>query len=223
MGIAHRAFGAARDSIKGGLVDLDLFLFGHVGEVFGNEGSRDAPQVEALAAGKDGRQDLLGVGCREHKLHVLRRLFEGLEQGIERRSREHVNFVNDVDLKPGGGRSVSAGLPQLADLLDAIIAGAVDFENVQRPALGDFLAARVGVVEIHFRSAGAIEAFGKNAGDGGFASAARAAKEVGVSNALALDGLGEGLSDVFLPHNLGEALRAILPGYDLIGHSLGGW
>ena len=45
----------------------------------------------------------------------------------------------------------------------------------------------------------------------------------GVSNALAFDGLGESLGDVFLPHHLGEALRAILPGYDLIGHSLGGW
>ena len=197
---------------------MHLLLLGDVGEVFGDEGRRDAPQVEPLAAREDGGQDLLRVGRGEHELHVLGRLFEGLEQRVERRRREHVDFVNDVDLELGAGRGVLAGLAQLADLLDAVVAGAVDFEHVQRAAFGDFLAARVVVVEIHLRAAGAIEALGEDAGDGGFAGAARAAKQVGVGDALLLDGVGQRLGDVFLAHHIAEALRPILPGYDLIAH-----
>ena len=59
-------------------------------------------------------------------------------------------------------------------------------------------------VKINFRAAGAIQAFGEDAGDGGLAGAARAAKQVGVRDALLLDGVGERLRDVFLPDDIGE-------------------
>ena len=110
------------------------------------------------------------------------------------------------------------GLAQLADLVDAAVAGAVDFEHVERAAFGDFLAARIVVVEIHLRAAGAVQAFGKNAGDGGLAGAARAAEKIGVGDAVLLDGVGERLRDMLLADDIGETLRAILSGYDLIGH-----
>ena len=181
-------------------------------------GGGNAPQVEPLAARQDGRQHLLRVRRGEHELHMLRRLLQRLEQRVERRRREHVDFVNDVDLEPGAGRRVLAGLAQLADLLDAVVAGAVNLEHVQRAALGNFLAARVVVVEVHLGAAGAIEAFGEDAGDGGLAGAARAAEQVGVGNPLLLDGMGERLGDVLLPHHVLEALRAIFASNDLITH-----
>ena len=101
-----------------------------------------------------------------------------------------MDFVNDVDLKPSAGRGVLACLAQFADLLDAIVAGAVDLKHVQRAALGNLLAARVVGVEVHLGATSAIEAFGENAGDGGLAGAARAAEQVGVRNPLLLDGMG---------------------------------
>ena len=174
-------------------------------------------QVKTLAARKDGRQDLLRVGRGEHELHVRRRLFERFEQRVERRRREHVDFVNDVDFELRIGGRVFAGLAQFADLFDAVVARAVNFQNVQRAALGNFNAARILVVKIDFRAAGAIQAFGKNAGDGGFARAARAAEQVGVRDALLRDGVGERLGDVLLPDDIGEPLRAVFSGYDLIG------
>src|SRR4029077_307489 len=66
--------------------------------------------------------------------------------------------------------------------------------------------------------AGAVEAFGEDAGDGGLARAARAAKEIGVRDAFLLDGVAQRLRDVFLADDVSESLRAILAGYDLIGH-----
>ncbi len=146
------------------------------------------------------------------------RLFQGLEQRVERLLGEHVDFVDDINLELGGGRDVLDRLAQAADFIDAAVAGSVNFEHIERAAFGDFPATRVVVVESHCRSSGGVEALGKDARDGGLARAARPAKQVGVGDAVLLDGVGQGLGDVFLSHHLAEPLRAILPGYDLIGH-----
>src|ERR1019366_4728070 len=110
------------------------------------------------------------------------------------------------------------GFAQLAHLLHAVVARAVNFQNVERAAIGDFLHARVGVIKINFRPAGAVQAFGEDAGDGGLAGAARAAKETRVRDAFLRDGVGERLGDVLLPDHVGETLRAVFSGDDLIGH-----
>ncbi len=218
FGVAHRALSAARNCVKSGIVNGHLFLSGDVLQMFGNQRRRDAPQVEALAARHNRWQDLLRVGRGEHEFHMFGRLFQGLEQRVERRGREHVDFVNDVNLETRAGRRVAAGLAQFAHLLDAIVAGAVNLKHVQRTPLGDFPAARIVIVEVHFGPVGAIEAFGEDAGDGGLAGPARAAKEVGMGNPLLLDRVGQGLRDMLLPHDVLEALRTILSRYDLICH-----
>src|SRR5208282_216345 len=94
----------------------------------------------------------------------------------------------------------------------------VNLEHVERAPLGNLLAARVRVVEVHLRAAAAIEAFSKDAGDGSLARAARPAEQVSVGDPLLLDGVGQRLRDVFLPHDILETLRAILASDDLITH-----
>src|ERR1035438_836498 len=128
--VAHGPRGPARDRIERRGVYLYLLKSSNLREVFGDERRRDASQVEPLAPRQDCRQHLLGVCRREHELHMLRRLLQGLEQRIERRRREHVDFVDDVDLVSGAGRRVLARLPQLANLLDAVVACAVYFKHV---------------------------------------------------------------------------------------------
>ena len=127
-----------------------------------------------------------------------------------------MNFVNDVNFVRRIGGRVFARFAQFADLFDAVVAGAVNFEHVERTAFSDFNAAGIGVVEVNFGSAGAIQRLGKNAGDGGFAGAARAAKKIRVCDALLRDGVAERLGDVLLADDIGEALRAIFAGNDLI-------
>ena len=82
----------------------------------------------------------VGLGRAEDELHVLGRLFQRLEQGVERLAREHVDFVDDVDLEPRPAGANVDVLPQLADLVDAAIAGAVDFQHVDVAAGADALA-----------------------------------------------------------------------------------
>ena len=81
------------------------------------------------------------------------------------------------------------GFAQFAHLLDAVVAGAVDFQHIERAAFGDFLALGIVVVEIDLGSAGAVQALGEDARDGRFARAARAAEQIGMGDALLLDGV----------------------------------
>jgi len=220
FGVAHSTIRAAGDGVECGWVNFYFFLLRDFGEVLRDERGGDTTQVESLAAGEDGRQDFFRVRGGEHEFHVRGRFLKRLEQGVEGRSGKHVNFVDDIDFELGIRRGVFAGLAQFAHLFHAIVAGAVNFQYVERAAFGNFLDVKVFIVELHFWAASAVQALGKDAGDGGFAGAARAAKERGVGDAFLLDGIGQCPGDVLLADNVREPLWAILSGDDLIAHKI---
>src|SRR5215467_12995851 len=118
---------------------------------------------------------------------MLRRLLERFEQGIESRCGKHVDFVDDINLKPGTGRRIFAGLAQLTHLLDSVIAGAIDFQDVKRTPFGNFPASSVRIIELDFWTVGAVETLGENPRNGGLAGAARPAEEVSVGDSFLLD------------------------------------
>ena len=68
------------------------------------------------------RQDEDGVG---------RRLFEGLEEGIEGCCREHMHLVNDIDLVATKGRRHLHLLGELADVLDRVVGRSIQLEDVE--------------------------------------------------------------------------------------------
>ena len=82
----------------------------------------------------------VGFGGAEDELHVLGRLFQRLQQGVERLAREHVDFVDDVDLEPRPAGPHADVLPQLANFVDAAIAGPVDLQHVDVVAGADAAA-----------------------------------------------------------------------------------
>ena len=111
-GFAVRPFGA--------------IVFGRLGDLVGG----DPGEVVPLATREHGDRDLVRLGRGEEELDVLGRLLERLEQGVERPGREHVDFVDVINLEPGPAGAQAGILPQFADGLDAIIAGAVDLDHV---------------------------------------------------------------------------------------------
>ena len=82
--IAHRAFGRARDQRQRLGLDFDGFLGGNPGEMLDQKLRVDAAQVEALAARQDGDRHLADFGGGEDELRVRRRLFQRLQQRVER-------------------------------------------------------------------------------------------------------------------------------------------
>jgi hypothetical protein len=92
----------------------------------------DALELEVLAAGEDGHGNLAVLGGREDEDHLGRRLLEGLQQRVEGRVREHVDFVDDEDAVAVAAGGVADRLTQLAHVVDAVVGGAVDLEDVER-------------------------------------------------------------------------------------------
>ena len=112
----------------------------YVLEMPGDEIHRDAPEIEALAAGQDRDGDLAWLGRREDELHVRRWLFEGLEQRVEGRGGQHVHLVDDNRLIAPAGGPVAQPLAKIAHVIDARIGRSVDFQNVRMGAPVDLLA-----------------------------------------------------------------------------------
>ena len=87
-----------------------------------------------------------------------------LSRALNASRGEHVDFVDDVDLVAAAAGAVLHVAAQLADLIDAAIAGAVDFEHVDVLAGGD---APAHVADVARRGCGAVvavEALGEDAG-----------------------------------------------------------
>ena len=82
--VAQSAIRAARDRMRRRRLERDLLFSGDELQMLRDQVRRDAVQIETLAAAQDRRQDLLRLGRREDEFHVRRRLFERLEQRVER-------------------------------------------------------------------------------------------------------------------------------------------
>ena len=77
---------------------------------------------------------------RKDKLHMRGRLLQGLEQGVKSARAQHVHLVDHVDLVRSASRRVGGVVPQFTNVVDPVVARAVDFQDVQAAAFRDLLA-----------------------------------------------------------------------------------
>ena len=140
-----------------------------------------------------------------------RRLLQRLEEGGGGRLGEHVCLVDDVYLAPGFGGRVLHLFPQVANVVDAPVAGGVDLDDVHRPTLVYGRADGAGVVRFPGLWRQAVHGLGENAGGAGLAGAAGPAEQVGVSDAADVHGSAQGPGGDRLAHNVGERGRSPFP------------
>src|SRR5262249_15019889 len=142
-----------------------------------------------------------------------RRLFERLQQRVEGRGREHVYFVDDVNLEPAACGAEPDALPQVANLLHLVVARAVDLQHLHIIARGDGAATGARVARGRCRLVGvlAVEALRQDAGGTGLPDAAGAGEEVRVCDAAGFECVFERTRNVLLPDQFGELLRAVAP------------
>ena len=117
-------------------------------------------------------------------------------------------------------RRVAHVVAQLAHLLDAVVARAVDLEHVEAVAAGDFLAVIAHAAGRDGRAVHAVERLGQDARGRGFADAARPDEKIGVREAVLLDRVLQRLRDVLLPDEIVERLRPIFPRENLVAHAI---
>ncbi len=214
LGIAHRTCGTPGDDLQRLVVGLH-FLRAHNGaQVRRDALGADQDEIEALAARQNRDRDFLNVRGRENELHVRRRLFQRLQQCVEGRNRQHVNFVDDVYLVMTARRARRNVLPQRPDVVDAVVARAINLAHVEVFALGNGRAAAAHVARRRRRSFGAIQRLGEDARSRSLADTAGAGEQVGVRDPVAGHGVLQRLCHRFLADQLVELLRAVTPGHD---------
>ena len=127
--IAHRAFGRARDQRQRLGLGLDVFLLGDPGQMPDQKIAVHAPKIEPLTPRQHRDRHFSDLGGREDELGVRRRLFQRLQQRVERRRRQHVHFVEDVDLVARAHRRIADRVVDLPHVVDAVMRGRVHFDG----------------------------------------------------------------------------------------------
>ena len=215
--VPDRAFGRARDQHQGGGIGVGTFLGGDRAEMGRERLDLDALQIETLAARQHRDRNLAHLGGGEDELHMLRRLFQRLEQAVEGLLRQHVDLVDDVDLVAGGVRLVVGAVDQVADVVDAGMGGCVHLDHIEMAALEDGAAMDPLLAHVEGRAAGAarrhvVQGAGDQAGGGGLADAAHPGEHVGLGDAPGGKGVPQRLHHGVLADQLGEQLRPVFAG-----------
>ena len=225
--IAARALGGRSDDRQRLRLGLDAFLRADVGELLFEQLLGDAPQVEALAAAEHGDRELVDLGGREQELHVRRRFLESLQQRVESIARQHVDFVDDVDLVARRNRRIAHRLDDLAHIVDAGVAGGVHLDHVDVAALGDRPARLTDPARVDRRPPlpvrpDTVQRLGDQPRGAGLADPAHPGHQERMRQPLARDRVGQRGDHRILPDQLRERLRAVLAREHAIGLRGGG-
>ena len=119
-----------------------------------------------------------------------------------------MNLVDDIDFIFGLARREDYFIRDPANVIDRIIGGRVDFQNIQKAPLIDAFTNFAGIAGVPLMGIQTIDGFGKNYGQRGFSCSAGAAEEVGMADILTDDSLPLGVDNLFLPHVVIKVLRS---------------
>ena len=128
-----------------------------------------------------------------------------------------MDFVDDVDLFLSFDRGVTDAVDEVSDLVDAIIARRVDFDDVWVGVRIDCLAVGA-LVALMTDALLAVQSLGEKAGHGGFSGSARAAEKIGVRYLAAIDGVSDCPNDGLLSSDLFESRGSVFVVKSFIGH-----
>jgi len=167
-------------------------------------------EVKDLAARKNGRDDFVFLCRGQDELGIRRRLFQGLQESVESRCRQHVNLVDDVHLILSDLWWDAHLVDQAADVLDRVVRRGVQLVNVERSVVVEGAARLTFVAGLHVLGGiQAVDGLGHDAGAGGFAYASRPAKQESLRQGVVADGVLQRVGDGALTHNGVEGHRPV--------------
>ena len=151
-------------------------------------------------------------GRGEDEDGVCRWFFECLEEGVERRLRQHVHLVDDIDAVPSYLRGDTYLFGQRADVVHRIVRGGIQLMDVETASLVESAARFAFAAGLAPLRVEAVDGFGEDAGAGGLAHAPRAAEQVGMGELSACDGIPQRGGDVRLSDHRFESGRSVFSG-----------
>ena len=211
--IAHTAVGFSRDDIERLLFIFYPLALRHVLEVRHRFGHFHAVEVIDLTTRQDGGQNLVFLGRSQDKDGMRGRLLERFEKRVEGRLREHVHLVDDEHLIAPHLRRDLHLLDEFANIVDRVVRRRVQFMNVVRASFVERHTTFAAVTSLPRRSGRkAVDCLGKNARRSRFTHPTRAAKQIGVRQFSAGNGVFECSGQGLLSHHRVETRGAIFAG-----------
>ena len=206
--VAHGTIGQPGDQLCAVGGQFQPLLPGNVLDPLCDVLRPDAGEVVPLAAGEDGGRDLLDLRRGEDEDDVGRRLFQRLQQGVEGRCGQHVHLIDDVYLIMAGAGGIGCLVPQVADVVHAVVGGSVHFHHIEDAAVVDAFADLALAAGVAILGMEAVDRLGKDLGAGGLAGAAHAGEKVGVAHAARRHLIAQCCDDAALCDDVLEPLRS---------------
>jgi len=203
--ITQAAIGGTRQQLDTGILIAELLGVQDMPHLASDLFLAEPFEVELKTAREHRHRQFLRVGGGEQKLDVCRRFFQGLEQRIERRLGQHVYLIDQVHLYPTSAGHVLRIVDQLAHVINAGIAGSIDFQQIHEAAGIDIHACAAFATRLSASAALAVQAFGKNAGDGSFADATGTGEQKRVVNTVRFQCVGKRPHHMLLPDQFSES------------------
>ena len=152
------------------------------------------------------------LGSRKDENRIRRRLLQSFQKGIERRSRQHMHLVDDIDAVSADLRRNSHLIGQVADIVHRVVGGGIKFVDIEAASLVECttrltLIAGLGAIGIL-----AVDSLGKDTRTSGLTHTSRATKQIGTRQLSALNGIFERRCDTALSHHRRKCLWAVLTG-----------
>ena len=125
-----------------------------------------------VGSGANRGEHFVGFCRRKDELHVLGRLFNDFEKRIEALLGDHMGLIEDEDFVAVSGGSKDGSLPQLPRIIDSVVTGGVNFDDIQRTAavIRQLHTTRAGSTRSIGRALVTVPAFGKNPRRGGLST-----------------------------------------------------
>jgi hypothetical protein len=131
-----------------------------------------------------------------------------------------VDFVDQINFVTALGRSIADVLAQLAHVLHAVVACAINLNHVETVARGDLQAVIAFAARCDRLAFDAIERLRQNSGSGRFANTAWAHKQIRMGEPVLRDRIFQGARNMRLPDQIVESLRPIFSGENLVAHAI---
>ena len=201
-GVTHTAVAQTGQQRGCGAFQGEAFLGGDLVQASGDDLRRDAAEIVPLAAGKDGGRHLVDLGGGQNEQHVLRGLFQGLQQGVVGTGGQHVHLVDDVNTLGEGSRRKGGLFPDVTDVVHAVVGSGVDLADVQGSVLQNGAAGGAGVAGAAVDRMLAAHRPGQDLGTGGLAGTAGAGEQIGVAGAAGRHLIAQSAGDVVLAKDI---------------------
>ena len=182
----------------------------------------DAPEIKPLAARQDRDRYFADFRRRKNEFRVWRRLFQRFQKRIERLVRQHVHFVDDIDLVARRGRGIAHAVRQLLHIVNTGMRGRIHLEHIDMARFHDRPAMHALDRHGHGRPATAIrqqivEPARQNTRRRRFPHPAHAGQNPGLRNSVGSKRVRERLHHRILPDQIVKGLRPVFAGKNTIG------